>query len=142
MPPSDSRLTPPGPISGPRCSSTRRGLEWKVLEVRDSSRPLPHLPFAIADVFPISDGGHLLGTASISIATVSGESVTINGWRVIEHEAGPRHVSPPVERIPVQGPDGVVDRRYYPVVTYPKNWNRALQAAILEAFDLRSGGSR
>jgi hypothetical protein len=110
--------------------------------MRDSSRPLPHLPFAIAGIYPVSDGGHLLGTASITIATVSGESVTINGWRIIEPEAGPRHVSPPAERIPVQGPDGVVERRFYPIVTYPKGWNRALQVALLEAFDLRSGGSR
>jgi hypothetical protein len=110
--------------------------------MRDISRPLPHLPFAIADVFPVSSQRNILGTVSIAIATASGESVTIHGWRVIEPEAGPRHVAPPVERIPVQGPDGVVVHTYYPTITYPKGWSRALHAAILDAFETRSGGSR
>jgi len=105
--------------------------------MKSSPRLLPPLPFAIADVYPISDGGHLIGTASLSIATASGESVTINGWRVIEPEAGPRHVCPPVERIPLQGPDGRVERRYYPIIVYPREWNKAIQSAILEAFERR-----
>jgi hypothetical protein len=110
--------------------------------MRSAPRLLPHLPFAVADVYPVSGEAPLIGTASLSIATASGESVTINGWRVIEPEAGPRHVCPPVERIPVQCPDGMVERRYYPIVVYPREWNRDLRSAILEAFDLRSGGAR
>lgn len=104
--------------------------------MRNAPRLLPHLPFAVADVHPTPDRGRLLGVASLELTVANGDLVTIRGWKILDSTTG-RHVCPPAEKVLVEGQDGEVERRYSPIVTYPKAWRATIQAAILEAFERR-----
>jgi hypothetical protein len=102
-----------------------------------SAAPEARPAFSIEDVYPVSDAGNVIATMTVRFETPAGP-LRVHGWRVVEMRGGPRHISVPVERVPVERKDGTIGRVYYPIVTYPKAWGPELLAACIEAFNRHS----
>jgi len=103
----------------------------------ETAAPGARPPFSVESVYPVSNPGSVVATLSVRFETLAGP-LTVHGWRVVEVADEPHHISVPVERIPTERRDGRIERRYFPIVTYPRHWRPALQAACLEAFNRHS----